>query len=98
MPYGETQQVHETNLRLGAAIAEIEGLYSVLLRTRSPERRRQLRGDLARAAGRLYTLALLPPGGRPPAPVVRSSRWKRRRKVAARGAAWIAARYGRAQD
>ncbi|MBV9023467.1 MAG: hypothetical protein JO362_06670 [Streptomycetaceae bacterium] len=94
MPHGDTWRVRETNLRLGAAIAEVEGLYSALLRANSPERHVQLRADLACAARRVAALAILPAGQRPPAPVARNSRWRRRRRLAARGAAWIAARYG----
>jgi plasmid stabilization system protein ParE len=95
MPHGDTRRVRETNLRLGAAVAEIEGLYSALLRTSDPERRWRLRADLARAARRLAALALLPPGQRPPESITRGSRWRRRRKLAARGAEWIMNRYGR---
>lgn len=95
MPQGDTRHVRETNLRLGAAVAEIEGLYSALLRTSDPERRWRLRADLARAARRLAALAVLPPGKPAPDPVARGSRWRRRRKLAARGAEWIMNRYGR---
>ncbi|MBX7547913.1 hypothetical protein K1Y78_07730 [Streptomyces sp. tea 10] len=94
MPRGDMRRVRDANLRLGAAVAEVEGLYSALLRAGTSERRRGLQADLARAAGRLAALAATP-AERPSLPVARRrSRWGRRRAMAERGAAWIAARFG----
>ncbi|MGW5651347.1 hypothetical protein [Streptomyces humi] len=95
MPHRDIRRVRETNLRLGAALAEVEGLYTALVRTDSPGRRRRLMTDLARAADRLAGLAAAPPGPRPPNSGARRSRWARRRVLAERGAEWIAARYRR---
>ncbi|WP_427919131.1 hypothetical protein [Streptomyces sp. cg40] len=96
MPRGDMQRVRDANLRLGAALSEVEGLYTALLRTGSSRRRERLLTELARAAGRLAVLA------EAPAPEVpsarggpRGSRRARRRVLAERGAAWIIARYGR---
>ncbi|MGH1554794.1 hypothetical protein ACRAWF_31280 [Streptomyces sp. L7] len=95
MPRGDMQRVRDANLRLGAALAEVEGLYSALLRADSSRRRERLRIELARAAGRLAVLAETSPG-EPAARVgLRGSRRERRRALAERGAAWITARYGR---
>ncbi|MFD8719205.1 hypothetical protein ACFV2H_14690 [Streptomyces sp. NPDC059629] len=88
------RRVRDTNLRLGAALAEVEGLYSALLRTASPRRRRRLQAELSRAAGRLAELAAVSKA-RPEGGSGRRSRWGRRRVLAERGAAWITARYGR---
>lgn len=94
MPHGDVQR-RGTNLRLGAAVAEIEGLYAALLRTTSPGRHRRLRAELARAAERLAELAAVPGQGRGASPVTpRRSRLQRRKALAERGAAWIIARYG----
>lgn len=95
MVHGDVQR-REANLRLGAAVAEIEGLYTALLNTTSPGRRRRLRAELSGAAERLAGLAAAPGRGRgalPSAP--RRSRRQRRKALAERGAAWIIARYGR---
>ena len=94
MPRGDYRRVREANLRLGAAVAEVEGLYSALLRASSSERRRRLQTELARAAGRLADLAASPPHARSSSVGVRRSRWGRRRALAERGAAWITARFG----
>lgn len=94
MPRGEYRRVREANLRLGAAVAEVEGLYSALLRASSSERRRRLQAELARSAGRLADLATSPPQARSSSVGVRRSRWGRRRALAERGAAWITARFG----
>ncbi|GAA2490159.1 hypothetical protein GCM10010276_31530 [Streptomyces longisporus] len=93
MPRGEIQRVRAVNLRLAAALAEVEGLYSALLRASSSRRRRRLRAELARAAGRLAVLAAEPPTPRSSVVAVRRSRRGRRRALAERGAAWIIARY-----
>ncbi|MGW3493220.1 hypothetical protein [Streptomyces sp. NPDC001020] len=95
MPRGDMQRVRDTNLRLGAALAEVEGLYSAFSRARSPERRRALQSELSRAAGHLAVLAAAMPETRTSPMPVRRSRWGRRRALAERGAAWITARYGR---
>lgn len=94
MPRGDRQRVRDANLRLGAAVAEVEGLYSALLRAGSSERRRGLQAELARAAGRLAVLADRPPEVPSPQARLRRSRRGRRRVLAERGAAWIIARYG----
>ncbi|GAA3794141.1 hypothetical protein ACFQ0G_02365 [Streptomyces chiangmaiensis] len=83
---------------LGAAITEIEGLYSALLRADSPERRRRLRADLTSAARRLASLAALPCDQSPRTPVAHGSRRQQRRRLAEGGAAWITAHYGQAKD
>ncbi|MFF3138983.1 hypothetical protein [Streptomyces mirabilis] len=77
-------------------MAEIEGLYTVLLRTTSPGRQQRLRAELACAAERLAALAAVP-GQRQGMPTVpaRRTRRERRRVLAERGAAWIIERYGR---
>lgn len=95
MPHGGIRRMREVNLRLGVALAEVEGLYTALLRADSPGRRRRLQSELARAAGRLAELAAALPGSPSPTASVRRSRWGRRRVLAERGAAWIAARYRR---
>ncbi|WP_261398975.1 hypothetical protein [Streptomyces misionensis] len=85
--------MREANLRLGAALAEVEGLYAALLRAGSSARRGELQDELARAAARLAAVASVPT----PVPSlgVPRSRRARRRVLAQRGAAWIIARYGR---
>ncbi|WEO99916.1 hypothetical protein A6P39_041100 [Streptomyces sp. FXJ1.172] len=83
------------NLRLGAALAEVEGLYSALLTAGGSERRRRLQAELARSAGRLAALAALPPETRSLPVAPRRSRRGRRRAMAERGAAWITAKFGR---
>ncbi|MER6572174.1 hypothetical protein ABT288_39870 [Streptomyces sp. NPDC001093] len=87
--------MRDANMRLGAALAEVEGLYAALLRAGSSERRRGLQAELARAAGRLATVAAMPTQAPPPRPAGQRSRRGRRRALAERGAAWIIARYGR---
>ena len=81
----------EENLRLAAAVAEVEGLYSALLRAGSSDRRR-LRAELARAARRLAATAAMP--SQPRSATVRRTRRGRRRALAQRGVAWITARDG----
>ena len=95
MPGEEIRRVRDANLRLGAALAEVEGLYSALLKAGSSERRRRLQTELARAAGRLAALAAMPAESASSRVPVRRSRWGRRRALAERGTAWITARYGR---
>ncbi|WP_269858594.1 hypothetical protein [Streptomyces sp. RPT161] len=92
MPQGEIRQRREVNLRIGAAVAEIEGLYAALLRTTQPRQRVRLLAGLAKAGRRLTVLALLPPERTPPTPAS-GSRRRRRRMLAERGAAWITARF-----
>src|SRR5690242_174425 len=94
MPHGDIRRAREENLRLGAAMAEVEGTYSALLRANGLDGHQRLRDDLASASRRLAELAALPPNQRPPTPVARRSRWQRRRLLAERGAAWIVARFG----
>lgn len=94
MPRDDIRRVRDANLRLGAALAEVEGLYTALLRAGSAERRHGLRAELARAAGRLATVAAMPTEAPPPRLARRRSRRGRRRALAERGAAWIIARYG----
>ncbi len=89
MPNGESNgRTNELNLRLAAAVAEIEGLHAALLRTRDPRRRELLLADLSGAAGRLTALTSCPPGQRPPRPPA-NSRWRRRRILAEGGASWL---------
>lgn len=95
MPHSDAQR-HDANLRMGAAVAEIEGLYTALLRTRSAGRRQQLRAELARAAERLAALATVPGQRQGISPVPRRrTRRERRRALAELGAAWIIERHGR---
>ncbi|GHJ41319.1 hypothetical protein [Streptomyces sp. TS71-3] len=96
MRRGEILRVSDVNLRLGAAVAEVEGLYAALLRAGSSERRARLQAELARAAGRLAVLADGLPKAPPLTVGVRRSRRARRRALVERGAAWIIARCGRA--
>ncbi|MFJ9629627.1 hypothetical protein ACIQPR_25760 [Streptomyces sp. NPDC091280] len=96
MSRGDMQRVREANLRLGAALAEVEGLYTALLRAGSSRRRERLRRELARAADRLAVLAETPvPEALSARGGPRGSRRQRRRALAERGASWIIARYGR---
>jgi hypothetical protein len=98
MTYGDRRR-RTADLRLAAAVAEIEGLYTALSRTTSPGRRRRLQAELFRAAERLAVLAGVPGRerrqGRGASRVrPRRSRRDRRKALAERGAAWIVARYG----
>jgi hypothetical protein len=96
MPHRDAPR-HDLNLLLGAAVAEIEGLHTALLRTVSPRRRQRLRAELARAAERLAALAVVPGLSQvtlSPVPPRRTRR-ERRRALAELGAAWIVERYGR---
>ncbi|MCC3771559.1 hypothetical protein, partial [Streptomyces sp. UNOC14_S4] len=86
---GGVSSAGSADLRVGAAVAEIEGLYAALRAAPEGPRRDRLLADLARAGWRLADLALAPErprGGVPP-----RSRWERRRFLAARGADLIAA-------
>ncbi|MFJ9564712.1 hypothetical protein ACIRQQ_32330 [Streptomyces fuscichromogenes] len=76
-------------------MAEVEGLYTALLRAGTAASRRRLQAELGRAARRLAALAETPELLPPPAAGVRRSRRGRRRALAEHGAAWIIARYGR---
>ncbi|MEV0275871.1 hypothetical protein AB0I22_05720 [Streptomyces sp. NPDC050610] len=86
------------NLRIGAAVAQVEGLYTALRTTAPGARRDQLMADLARAGRRLAAVteataaasAAASTGGGGIVPP--RSRWQRRRALAARGAGWLAAR------
>jgi hypothetical protein len=97
MSFGENRRINEMNLRLGAATAEIEGLYAALLRvgtgtgSANVERRQMLLADLTRAGRRLVALSSLPHGASVPRPQP-NSRWQRRRVLAARGATWLSRR------
>src|SRR5690348_736759 len=93
MPRGGIQRVRAANLRPAAALAEVGGLHSALLRASSARRRRRLRAELALAAGRLAALAAEPPVTQSSVVAVRRSRRGRRRALAERGAAWIIARH-----
>ncbi|MEU1511099.1 hypothetical protein ABZ490_02905 [Streptomyces sp. NPDC005811] len=94
MRRGDRRRVRAADLRLGAAMAEVEGLYAAVLRAGTPGRRRRLQAELSRAAGRLADLAA-PPSDPRARTAVRRSRWGRRRALAERGAERIIARYGR---
>ncbi|MGW2367003.1 hypothetical protein ACWCZ5_15645 [Streptomyces sp. NPDC001667] len=89
MPQGRAPSTGSVNLRVGAAVAEIEGLYAALHATTDERRRDRLLGELARAGRRLTDLALVPQRDR--GGVQPRSRWQRRRFLAARGAARIIA-------
>ncbi|OIJ94701.1 hypothetical protein BIV25_21730 [Streptomyces sp. MUSC 14] len=98
MTHGDVQR-RKADLRLAAAVAEIEGLHTALLKTTTPGRRRPLRAELFRAAERLAVLAAVPGRerqGRGASRVrPRRSRRDRRKALAERGAAWLIARHGR---
>ncbi|MET8721877.1 hypothetical protein [Streptomyces misionensis] len=93
MSRGDIRRVREANLRLGAALAEVEGRYAALLRAGTSARRWELQAELARAAARLASVASASASAL--ALGVPRSRRARRRVLAQRGAAWIIARYGR---
>ncbi len=94
MSRGDIRRIREENLRLGAAVAEIEGLYTALLRTSRPGRRRRLLQELARAGERLARQGGTLPGASSAAASPVPSRRERRQALAERGAAWIISRYG----
>ncbi|NUQ96077.1 MAG: hypothetical protein HOY79_05760 [Streptomyces sp.] len=94
MSQGGMRRVRDMDLRLAAAMAEVEGLYAVLSQARSSRHREQARADLARAAARLADLAAVPLQERQATAVVTRSRWGRRRVLARRGARWVGARFG----
>jgi hypothetical protein len=75
-------------LRLGAAVAEVEGLYNALLDADTRRGKRRLRWELSSAAQRLANLAAADTS----TPV--SARRRRRMLVATRGADWVTARFG----
>ncbi|WP_241777553.1 hypothetical protein [Streptomyces sp. CT34] len=77
------------NLRVGAAVAEIEGLCAALRGARNERHRERILADLAQAGRRLTALALAQQGTR--VSVRPRSRWERRRLLAARGASLVAA-------
>ncbi|MFE2380238.1 hypothetical protein [Streptomyces misionensis] len=93
MSRGDIRRVREANLRLGAALAEVEGRYAALLRAGTSARRWELQAELARSGARLATVASASASAL--ALGVPRSRPARRRVLAQRGAAWIIARYGR---
>ena len=82
----DTDKVAE--LRLAAAVAEIEGLHTALLRTGDPARRRRILTQLAAAANRLADLASTAPD-LIPAQARGISRRQRRRAAIGRGAQWL---------
>ncbi|MFK0292638.1 hypothetical protein ACIQU6_19470 [Streptomyces sp. NPDC090442] len=79
-----------TNLRIGAAVAQIEGLYTALRSARNERERERILADLA-DAGRRLTARSLAPRGTQAASARPRSRWERRRLLAARGADLVAA-------
>ena len=89
MPQERFPSTGSTNLRIGAAVARIEGLYAVLRITGPGARRNRLMTELEDAARRLAVVTKAAKGRGAPAP---HSRRARRRALAARGAAWIIAR------
>lgn len=95
MPHGDIRQVRDANLRLGAALAEVEGLYAALLRAGASGRRRM--GSRRNWHMPLIVSPVWPPCRRQhdPRPLLCGARvgaaW---RVLAERGAAWIIARYG----
>ncbi|MDH6110418.1 putative anti-sigma-YlaC factor YlaD [Kitasatospora sp. MAP12-15] len=88
MPWGDRDTSNAAELRLAAAVAEIEGLHTALLRSADPARRRRLLGQLAAAARRLADLAGTAPG-LIPAQARGISRRQRRRAAITRGANWL---------
>ncbi|MFF7140212.1 MULTISPECIES: hypothetical protein [Streptomyces] len=93
MPQERFPSTGSTNLRIGAAVARIEGLYAAL-RTAGPGiRRDRLLAELEESARRLAAMTGAAAQGHGTAPA--QSRRGRRRALAARGAAWIIARTGR---
>ncbi|GAA2682760.1 hypothetical protein GCM10009864_64450 [Streptomyces lunalinharesii] len=80
--------VGSTNLHVGAAVAEIEGLYTALRGARDEHHRERILADLAEAGRRLTARTHPAPGNR--AALRPRSRWERRRLLAARGADLVA--------
>lgn len=95
MPQGETPEADAPVTGIGAAVSEIVGLYAALSVSRHGAGRTRLLAELARAGRRLAGLALVCSDGEKT--VRRSSRWQRRRVLAARGAAWIISSTNRAR-
>ncbi|GGX34965.1 hypothetical protein GCM10010341_65560 [Streptomyces noursei] len=89
MTGGGMSSTGSTNLHVGAAVAEIEGLYTALRSARNERHRERILADLAQAGRRLTALAQPPQGTR--GSVRPRSRWERRRLLAARGADLVAA-------
>ncbi|WP_189302446.1 hypothetical protein [Streptomyces albospinus] len=79
-----------TNLRIGAAVARIEGLCAALRGARNERHRERILADLAQAGRRLTALAVAQQQGTQGS-VRPRSRWERRRVLAARGADLVAA-------
>ncbi|MFF4406808.1 hypothetical protein ACFY2W_02035 [Streptomyces sp. NPDC001262] len=94
VPRGSTPSTGSRNIRIGAAVAEIEGLYTALRSAGQGGHRDRLLTELAQAGRRLTELALSQPSDRT-VMVPSRSRWRRRRVLAAKGAGWIAARTSR---
>ncbi|GHF09052.1 MULTISPECIES: hypothetical protein [Streptomyces] len=96
MPQEETPPGTDTPpTGIGAAVSDIVGLYAALSVSGHGARRTRLLAELARAGRRLAGLALVCSDGEKAAR--RSSRWQRRRVLAARGAAWIISSTNRAR-
>ncbi|AIA07983.1 MULTISPECIES: hypothetical protein [Streptomyces] len=88
MARGRMPSIGSTNLHVGAAVAEIEGLYTALRGARDEHHRERILADLAEA-GRRLTARTHPTQGNRGALRPRS-RWERRRLLAARGADLVA--------
>ncbi|WP_051967659.1 hypothetical protein [Kitasatospora mediocidica] len=88
MLWGDRDTGNAAELRLAAAVAEIEGLHTALLRTTDPDRRRRILAQLSTAARRLADLAGTAPG-LIPAQARFVSRRQRRRAAIGRGAQWL---------
>lgn len=88
MPWGDRDTSSAAELRLAAAVAEIEGLHTALVRSSDPARRRRLLTQLAAAGRRLADLAGTAPG-LIPAQTRYVSRRQRRRAALVRGANWL---------
>lgn len=99
MPWSDQTSTDALRLRLGSAVAEIDGLYSELAATAEPGLQRRLRNQLAQAAQRLADLAGTAAGTRtgPTASVPgrrnQLSRLRRRQAAVVRGAEWVINRY-----
>ncbi|MEU7642239.1 MULTISPECIES: hypothetical protein [unclassified Streptomyces] len=89
MARGEMSSMGSTNLHVGAAVAEIEGLYTALRGARNERHRERILADLAQAGRRLTALTHPTQGTR--GSLRPRSRWERRRLLAARGADLVAA-------
>jgi alkylation response protein AidB-like acyl-CoA dehydrogenase len=98
MGRGGGSRDRDVDLRVGAVMAEIEGLYTMLLRTGRPEHRRRILADLAYAGRRLTALTNSPQAQGRSVTSLPPSRLRRRRDAALRGAEWIGTRFGDTND